>query len=113
GMVADNLASSRPVLAATLAEARDSGLVQLFDANASYLEQLGSYVDLDLIRSAGIKAVVDPMFGAGCGLLPRLLPGITEIHGSENPSFGGHPPEPIAEHLLELSELVASGAFQV
>jgi len=41
------------------------------------------------------------------------VPGITEIHGTENPSFGGHPPEPIAEHLCELSTLVASGAFRV
>ena len=112
-MVAVNIAGSRPVLAMPLAEALDSGLVHLFDASASYLSQLGKYVDLELIRAAGIKAVVDPMFGAGCGFLPHLVPGIIEIHGTENPSFGGHPPEPIAEHLCELSALVTSGAFQV
>ena len=112
-MVAQNIASSRPVLAVTLAEGLASGLVQLFDASAPYLAQLSRYVDLELIRSAGIKAVVDPMFGAGCGFLPYLVPGITEIHGTENPSFGGHPPEPIAEHLGELSEVVRDGFFQV
>jgi phosphomannomutase len=113
GMIAENMASSRPVLAVTLAEGLKSGLVQLFDASASYLTQLARYVDLELIRSAGIKAVVDPMFGAGCGFLPSLLPGVTEIHGTENPSFGGRPPEPIAEHLGELTTLVAGGEFQV
>ena len=112
-MVADNIASSRPVASVTLAEALASGKLQLIDANTPYLSQLGRYVDLDLIRESGIKAVVDPMFGAGCGFLPHLVPGITEIHGMENPSFGGHPPEPIAEHLLELSGLVLSGAYQV
>jgi len=112
-MVAQNIASSRPVLAVTLAEGLASGLVQLFDASAPYLAQLGRYVDLELIRSSGIKAVLDPMFGAGCGFLPHLVPGITEIHGTENPSFGGHPPEPIAEHLGELTELVKDGFFQV
>jgi len=112
-MVADNIASSRPVAAVTLAEALDSGLLQLIDAAAPYLAQLGRYVDLELIRGAGIKAVVDPMYGAGCGFLPHLVPGITEIHGIENPSFGGHPPEPIAEHLVELSELLKGGGFQV
>ena len=112
-MVARNIASSRPVLALTLAEGIDSGAVQLFDASAPYLAQLGRYVDLELIRSAGIKAVADPMFGAGCGFLPHLVPGITEIHGTENPSFGGHPPEPIAEHLGELTEVVKDGFFQV
>ena len=113
GMVADNIAASRPVQAVSFAEGLASGAVQLFDAAAPYLSQLGRYVDLELIRASGIKAVVDPMFGAGCGFLPLLLPGITEIHGTENPSFGGHPPEPIADHLCELSSLIAGGAFQV
>lgn len=112
-MVAQNLASSREVLSVTLEEGVRSGLVQIFDASASYLAQLGRYVDLELIRSAGIKAVVDPMYGAGCGFLPGLVPGITEIHGTENPAFGGHPPEPIAEHLGELAGVVAEGYFQV
>jgi phosphomannomutase len=112
-MVAENLASSRPVVAVTLAQALDSGLLSVFDASAPYLAQLGRFVDLELIRKSGIKAVVDPMFGAGCGFLPHLLPGTAEIHGTENPSFGGHPPEPIAEHLRELSGLVTSGDYQV
>jgi phosphomannomutase len=112
-MVGENIANSRPVKSVTLAQALESGLLQWFDATAPYLSQLGRYVDLELIRKAGIMAVVDPMYGAGCGFLPHLVPGITEIHGIENPSFGGHPPEPIAEHLAELSGLVASGAYQV
>lgn len=112
-MVAENIAAARPVQATTLAEALAAGQVELFDAVAPYLAQLGRYVDLELIRSAGIKAVVDPMFGAGCGVLPTLVPGVEEIHGIENPTFGGHPPEPIAEHLGELTALVQGGAFQV
>ncbi len=112
-MVAENQAASRPVQALALAEALESGQVELFDATAPYLAQLGRYVDLELIRSAGIKAVVDPMFGAGSGLLPLLVAGIEEIHGAENPSFGGHPPEPIAEHLGELAAMVEAGKFQV
>jgi phosphomannomutase len=112
-VVAENIANSRPVVAVTIAEALESGLLELIDASAPYLAQLGRYVDLELIRKAGIKAVVDPMFGAGCGFLPHLVPGITEIHGIENPSFGGHPPEPIAEHLGELAKMVTSGGFQV
>ncbi|WP_136515313.1 phosphoglucomutase/phosphomannomutase family protein [Geomonas edaphica] len=112
-MVAENIAAARPVQATTLAEALATGQVELFDAVAPYLAQLRRYVDLELIRSSGIKAVVDPMFGAGCGVLPTLVPGIEEIHGIENPTFGGHPPEPIAEHLGELTALVQGGAFQV
>jgi phosphomannomutase len=112
-LVAKNMKKARPVLSVGLAEALESGAVEYIDAAAPYLTQLGRYVDLDLIRKAGIKAVVDPMFGAGCGFLPQLIPGICEIHGIENPSFGGHPPEPIAENLEELCGLLADGKFQV
>ncbi|GFO53550.1 phosphoesterase [Geomonas sp. Red276] len=112
-MVADNQAKGRKVVSVSLADAKASGVLQSFDAEKAYLAQLGKYVDLELINNSGIKAVVDPMFGAGCGYLPRLVPGITEIHGTENPSFGGHPPEPIAEHLEELASLVREGKFQV
>jgi len=113
GVVTKNIAAARPVQAVSLAEGLDSGMVQYIDAAAPYLTQLGRYVDLELIRKAGIKAVVDPMYGAGCGFLPLLVPGIEEIHGVENPSFGGHPPEPIAEHLGELCNLLAAGKYQV
>jgi phosphomannomutase len=112
-MVADNIAASRPVHSTALTEALDVGMVQLFDAATPYLNQMARYVDLELIRSAGIRAVVDPMFGAGGGFFPQLLPGTVEIHGTENPSFGGHPPEPIEEHLGELSALVAGGEYHV
>jgi phosphomannomutase len=112
-VVAENIANARPIVSLPMAEGMMSGLVQMFDAASPYLAQLGRYVDLDLIRSSGIKAVVDPMFGAGCGFFPRLIPDITEIHGTENPSFGGHPPEPIADHLSELAALVGNGGFKV
>jgi phosphomannomutase len=47
------------------------------------------------------------MHGAGIGFLQRVLPGIVEIHGDYNPSFGeiDHP-EPIAECLRPLMEAV-------
>jgi len=112
-MVADNIAASRKTETVSLDEGMKSGRIELIDAATPYLAQLGKYVNLALIRSAGIKAVVDPMHGAGGGFLPLLLPGITEIRGNENPSFGGHSPEPISEHLESLSAVVAAGYFQV
>ncbi|UFS72281.1 phosphoglucomutase/phosphomannomutase family protein [Geomonas sp. RF6] len=112
-VVAENMASGRRVESIPLADALASGMVRRFDASAPYLAQLERYVDIEAIRGSGIAAVVDPMFGAGCGILPKLVPGLVEINGTENPSFGGHPPEPIAEHLEELGALVASGKFKV
>ncbi|WP_243372847.1 phosphoglucomutase/phosphomannomutase family protein [Geotalea sp. SG265] len=112
-IVAANRAGNRSVVAQPLAEALESGKVNLFDAKEPYFRQLARYVDLELIRKAGIKAVVDPMYGAGTGFIPELLPGTAEIHTLDNPSFGGQPPEPIEEHLQELSLLVKSGLYTV
>ncbi len=112
-MVAANVAAGRPVKVMPLRDALVSGRAELHDAMRGYVTQLARYVDLDLIRRAAIPVVVDPMYGAGCGLLPELLPGAVEIHGAENPGFGGQPPEPTEEHLAELAALVGSGRYRV
>jgi phosphomannomutase len=90
-----------------------AGKVTLFDPREGYLRQLSSYVDLELIRNAGLKVAVDPMFGAGAGFFPILLPEAAEIHAGENPGFGGRPPEPTEENLGELAELVKREGFGV
>ncbi len=112
-MVAAIQASGREVLAIPLVEGRAKGLVKDFDARTSYFRQLSRYVDLDLIRRANIPVVVDPMYGAGTGFIPELLPGTAEIHALENPGFGGQPPEPTEEHLTDLAILVKSGQYRV
>lgn len=88
-MVAANRADNRAVVSQPLAEAIISGKVTLVNAREPYFRQLSRYVDLEAIRKAEIKAVVDPMYGAGTGFIPELLPGIAEIHTLDNPSFGG------------------------
>ena len=112
-IVAYNRENGRRVISVPYDEAIKKGSIVLFDASEAYFHQICRYVDLDLIAKAGIRAVVDPMYGAGCGFMPRLLPGIAEIHASENPSFGGQPPEPIGQNLKELSDLLKNGTYQV
>jgi phosphomannomutase len=112
-IVAFNIANSHSVIAIPYSDALCQGLIEIFDPCEGYFHQISRYVDLNLITRSGIKAVVDPMYGAGCGFIPLLLPTADEIHTSENPSFGGQAPEPIAQNLLELSALVKSGTYQV
>lgn len=82
-------------------------LIRLFDAKTSFITYLRSKIDFDLIVKSGVKIVYDPMHGAGIDFMHRILPGVFEIHGEYNPSFGeiDHP-EPIAECLLPLSAAV-------
>ena len=112
-IVAYNVANGRRVVDCPFEEAQRKGLIQLFDPCESYFHQINRYVDLNLIAKAGIAAVVDPMYGAGSGFIPRLLNSVAEIHNSENPSFGGVPPEPIGDNLMELTALLKSGKYQV
>ncbi len=111
-IVTSNLTDGRPVLAIPFDEAVTKGQIRRFDAADSYLKQLAKMVDLDAIRHANIKAVADPMYGAGSGYFRWIL-GLDEIHSETNPSFGGNPPEPIGENLQELCNLVASGKYTV
>jgi phosphomannomutase len=113
GVVAQNIRTGRAVREVSFAEALASGDAELIDMRAGYYRQLAGYVDLELIKKAGIPVVVDPMYGAGAGFIPELLPGTAEIHSSENPGFAGVPPEPTEEHLSELAALVRNGAYRV
>lgn len=110
--VGKNSTACREILATPFSEALQSGMISRFDANTGYYAQLKKYVDIELIKKSAIPFVVDPMFGAGSGVFPVLLPGGLEIHGDCNPAFGGQAPEPIMEHLRELSETVKSGGFR-
>jgi len=112
-IVAFNIANDRRVVSCPFEEAERKELVVQFDPCEGYFHQIGRYVDLRLIANAGIPAVVDPMYGAGSGFIPRLLSGIDEIHNDGNPLFGGRSPEPIGENLTELSTLLKSGRYRV
>jgi len=112
-IVAFNSENARRVVALPYDQALAKGLIKLFDPREGYFHQLSRYVDLNLIAKSKIAALVDPMYGAGCGYIPQLLPTVDEIHGCENPSFGGQAPEPIEQHLQEMSALLKCGRYRV
>ncbi len=112
-VVARNIREERGVLEMPMVEALASGRAERINVRTSYFGQLARYVDLELIKKAGIPVMVDPMYGAGAGFIPELLPGTAEIHTAENPGFCGCPPEPTEEHLVELASLVKSGAYRI
>ena len=94
-----------------LADAEARGLLEFIDPEPLYLGHIASLVDLAGIRNAGLKVVVDPMFGAGAGYFDKLLNGgsttVTELHGERNPAFPDiSQPEPIAQNLSALMAAV-------
>jgi alpha-D-glucose phosphate-specific phosphoglucomutase len=91
-------------------EAEALGLIERIDPREYYLERLRRVVRLDTIRAAGLKVVVDPLYGSAQGYLDAVLReadcDVSVLHDWRDPHFGGHAPEPSADRLQEL-------AFQV
>ena len=101
-----------------IAAGRNSGLVEPMEPSGPYVDHIARLVDLDAIRSAGFRVVVDAMYGAGASYLPRLLEGgataVEELHGQRNPAFPGMAqPEPIAPNLSELLARVPDSGASV
>jgi len=76
----------------------------LFDASTNYISHLADLIDLQPIKDAGLKVVVDAMWGNGAGWFSRLLAGgkteVIEIHNQRNPIFPEMKrPEPIQPNI--------------
>jgi len=76
----------------------------------AYVPRLHAVADLDAIRRAPLRIVVDSMHGAGGRILEGLLRGrkarVVTLHGEPDVLFGGLSPEPRPENLAELAETV-------
>jgi alpha-D-glucose phosphate-specific phosphoglucomutase len=90
----------------TFAELVKKGTIKKIDFTSLYVEDLRTKLDLPLIESSGLRIAHDAMYGAGQGVMSRLLPVHAELRSSYNPSFGGLHPEPIPQNLKDLSSAV-------
>jgi len=90
-------------------------LIRSIDVRTPYLETLAGLVDWDRLRAAKLRFLIDPMHGAGRGLLRDLFRrnGIEceEIRGSRDPLFGGVNPEPIEPHVEALRQALRGSKF--
>ena len=87
-----------------------TGDVQSYDPRATYLTDLENKVRFDLIVRAGGRYAYDPLWGTGRGYLDYALRRhglqVETIHDWRDVLFGGRAPEPGADHLDELREVV-------
>jgi phosphomannomutase len=88
----------------TLQEALAEGLITYFDPAPDYLVQIARLIDVQPIKDAGLKVLVDCMWGNGIGWFPRILGGgkteIIEVHNQRHPLFPEMiRPEPIPPNV--------------
>ena len=99
-----------------IADAESQGLVRRWDPDPAYVEHISKLVDLEALRNAGLKILIEPMWGNAAGWFPKLLGGgnntIWEIHAEHNPSFPEmRRPEPIQPNIdVALAKTVELGA---
>ena len=83
------------------------GTIDLMDG---YLDALRGYVDADAIASAGLRLVVDPLYGSGQGYLADLLRSlgceVREIHGEQTGDLGGIHPRAVEPWVDKCERLV-------
>lgn len=88
----------------------DDGHQLLEPAVDRYRKQIASYVDLEKLKSASAKVIVDPMHGSGARWVENFLTGRTlsveTIRDFRDPLFGGVNPEPIDQNLAPLKQRV-------
>jgi phosphomannomutase len=90
-------------------------LIHSLDIRTPYLEKLDELVDWERLRASRFRFLIDPMHGAGRGLLREIFRrrGIEagEIRGTRDPLFGGVNPEPIEPHVEALRRALREGNY--
>ena len=90
-------------------------LIQALEVRTPYLETIEKLVDWERLRASKLRFLIDPIHGAGRGLLKELFArqGVEadEIRGARDPRFGGVNPEPIEPHVEALRQGLRGGDY--
>lgn len=107
-----NSLTQADVVAIDLSVARAVGLVREIDLTSAYVEAIEKIVDVNVIRAAGLRVIVDAMYGTSQLTLGTILSDARcraeFIHERHNPLFGGRSPAPDPERLSALIDMVRS-----
>jgi len=112
-MAVESLINCKPPVRAAVADHNSSHL--LFKSVQSYRRQISDYIDLERLRFANTRIVIDPMHGVGGRWVEGFLQSgglqAETIHAERDPLFGGVNLEPIDCNLATLkSKVLETGA---
>jgi phosphomannomutase/choline kinase len=97
--------------------ALETGIVRKRDFTNEYVDAVEKIIDMEAIRKAGLRVIVDPMYGVGQLTLGTVLTEarcrVTFIHERHNPLFGGRSPAPSMEALRALSSQMEEQSYDV
>ncbi|HEX6880810.1 MAG TPA: sugar phosphate nucleotidyltransferase [Terriglobales bacterium] len=112
-----NSLTTQDVIKLELDTAIETGIVQQNDFTNQYVDAVEALIDMSAIRNAGLKVIVDPMYGVGQLTLGTVLTEarcrVTFIHERHNPLFGGRSPAPNQEALRLLSSEMQEAKYDL
>lgn len=112
-----NALTPNDVIKLELDLALEAGVVKRKDFTNAYVDTVEAQIDMEAIRRAGLKVIVDPMYGVGQLTLGTVLTEarcrVTFIHERHNPLFGGRSPAPSMEALRILSSQMEEDGYDV
>ncbi len=98
-------------------KALDAGLVTEFYPMNEYIDDIIEKIDTKKIRDAGLRIVLDPMYGVSATALNTILTTsrchLDIIHEEHDTLFGGKMPAPSADRLNMLKTYVMDGGFDM
>ncbi|HIC89389.1 MAG TPA: glucosamine-1-phosphate N-acetyltransferase, partial [Anaerolineae bacterium] len=112
-----NALQADDVVKIELGLALDAGVVRQADFTNEYVDAVESLIDMDAIRQAGLRVLLDPMYGVGQVTLEIILTEarcrVVTIHGRHDPLFGGRSPAPDMKALGLLITSIREGHFDL
>ncbi|WP_300178990.1 phosphoglucomutase/phosphomannomutase family protein [uncultured Aliivibrio sp.] len=98
-------------------EALNDGSIEIINPMNDFVDSIIDKIDMDSIKKANLRVLIDPMFGVAKNALQTVLISarcdVDVINDSENPSFGGLMPSPNAATLYRLKHLVAHDGYDI
>ncbi len=90
------------------AEAESKGLIEQIDPQQVYLDDLRQKIDMEAIKKADLKILVNPLYGTARDYLDRILIEagcqVKVMNNNLDPYFGNQPPEPSQAHIPDMIE---------
>jgi phosphomannomutase len=94
-----------------------TGQIQIIDPMNAYIDSIIRSVNMDAIRSRGLKVVLDPMFGVSKTALSTILItarcDVDVIHERRDALFGGRLPAPNSKTLIGLQSFVMENGCDI
>jgi phosphomannomutase/UTP-glucose-1-phosphate uridylyltransferase len=112
-----NRLTANDVIKLELDLALAAGVVRRRDFTNDYVDAVERLIDMQAIRDAGLRVIVDPMYGVGQLTLGTILTEarcrVTFIHERHDPLFGGRSPAPNLDALRVLQTHVVEGHYHL